>query len=71
MTDRIPLPVAAKQIGMSSMGLRNLLRRRGDLVQDGCRWFCPTDVVAEIKAAREVLRLHNAAPAPAGEQSAA
>jgi hypothetical protein len=55
---RIPLPSAARQLGLTRYGLLKILQRTDSAIRDDGRWFVSPRILKEIEAARRVLGIH-------------
>jgi hypothetical protein len=52
---RVPLPSAARRLGLTRYGLLKILRRTDSAIRDDGRWFVSPRTLEEIEAARRVL----------------
>lgn len=52
---RVPLPVAAERVGMTSSGLLKLLTRAEIAIRDDGRWYVGESNLKKIESARNIL----------------
>jgi hypothetical protein len=53
--NRVPLQVAARELGLTGHGLLKLLQRINGAVRDDGHWYVLSETLASIRSARDAL----------------